>query len=398
MAFKRAKARIGERSITSGTGPWVLSGALDPSHNTFASYLSDGDSIEITALEPGVAFWAGIGTYTASTNSIAPTTIEESHGSFGANTKEIFAGPLPSRHLLKEDMAGAIVTGGTSTAYTVASFRNYDTLTRLHGQAIAFSPHVINGQTVTLNVDGLGAKPLRKAPGVELQSNVLIAGTPYTALYSNVDQSFYLHAFGDAPGIPIGAGCDYFAATTPSTHFAFPQGQAISRTSFAALFALIGTTYGVGDGSTTFNLPDLRGKVRAMVQQVGMGGPPLSSSFFGGNPTVLGATGGGESETLTLAQLPTGINSAGNNSITVAPTTGWNVPATQGGITGQRYNNGTGVLGNNFPTSTSGGVGDWASIGFNGTNTIGVTSNNTSGAAHNIVQPTIITNYIIRVL
>jgi microcystin-dependent protein len=45
--------------------------------------------------------------------------------------------------------------------------------------------------------------------------------------------------------------------TAPSGWLAC-SGQAVSRTTFAALFAAIGTTYGVGDGSTTFNLPDLR--------------------------------------------------------------------------------------------------------------------------------------------
>lgn len=38
------------------------------------------------------------------------------------------------------------------------------------------------------------------------------------------------------------------------------NGAAVSRTTYAALFAIIGTTYGVGDGATTFNLPDLRGE------------------------------------------------------------------------------------------------------------------------------------------
>jgi microcystin-dependent protein len=57
---------------------------------------------------------------------------------------------------------------------------------------------------------------------------------------------------------------DYWGTTTPNSSFAFPTGQAISRTTYAALFALIGATYGVGDGTTTFNLPDKTGRVSAM--------------------------------------------------------------------------------------------------------------------------------------
>ncbi|HEY7845769.1 MAG TPA: phage terminase large subunit, partial [Bradyrhizobium sp.] len=63
--------------------------------------------------------------------------------------------------------------------------------------------------------------------------------------------------------IPLGAGLDYWGSTTPNSSFAFPSGQAISRTTYVALFALVGTTYGAGDGSTTFNLPDKRGRVSA---------------------------------------------------------------------------------------------------------------------------------------
>ena len=49
----------------------------------------------------------------------------------------------------------------------------------------------------------------------------------------------------------------------PNSSFVFPVGQAISRTTYSALFAIMGTTHGSGDGSTTFNLPDKRGRVVA---------------------------------------------------------------------------------------------------------------------------------------
>jgi microcystin-dependent protein len=50
-----------------------------------------------------------------------------------------------------------------------------------------------------------------------------------------------------------------FTGATAPTNFMICDGTAISRTTYATLFALISTTYGVGDGSTTFNLPDMRG-------------------------------------------------------------------------------------------------------------------------------------------
>ena len=59
--------------------------------------------------------------------------------------------------------------------------------------------------------------------------------------------------------IPVGAVVA-FAMSTPPTGFLKANGAAISRTAYSALFAKIGTTYGAGNGSTTFNVPDLRGE------------------------------------------------------------------------------------------------------------------------------------------
>jgi microcystin-dependent protein len=53
---------------------------------------------------------------------------------------------------------------------------------------------------------------------------------------------------------------EFFATNTAPTGWLKANGAAISRSTYAALFAAIGTTYGAGDGSTTFNVPDLRGE------------------------------------------------------------------------------------------------------------------------------------------
>ena len=66
-------------------------------------------------------------------------------------------------------------------------------------------------------------------------------------------------AFATIGGVPTGA-VFYFAANTAPTGFLKANGAAVSRTTYAALFAITGTTYGAGDGTTTFNLPDLRGE------------------------------------------------------------------------------------------------------------------------------------------
>ena len=63
-----------------------------------------------------------------------------------------------------------------------------------------------------------------------------------------------------ATAAPAGRIEAYAGATAP-TGYLLCDGTAVSRTTYAALFAITSTTYGVGDGSTTFNVPDLRGRV-----------------------------------------------------------------------------------------------------------------------------------------
>lgn len=83
-------------------------------------------------------------------------------------------------------------------------------------------------------------------------------------------------------GLPAGSIMAW-ATNTPPANWLLADGSAVSRSVYSSLFAVIGTQYGVGDGSTTFTLPDLRGRV-----PVGK-----NAGTFG----TLGATGGVESET-----------------------------------------------------------------------------------------------------
>lgn len=66
--------------------------------------------------------------------------------------------------------------------------------------------------------------------------------------------------FGSPGGsVPVGS-VFHVAGSVAPTGYLIANGQAVSRATYATLFAVIGTTYGAGDGSTTFNLPDLRGE------------------------------------------------------------------------------------------------------------------------------------------
>ncbi len=259
----------------------------------------------------------------------------------------------------------------------------------MNGAMIAFTPHTTCGATVTLSVDSLGAKPLRTSTSVELQSGMLIAGTPYVATYNNSDGVWYLHNFyGNPFNVPLGSGLDYWGSSAPNSAFALAQGQAISRTTYATLFSLFSTTYGIGDGSTTFNIPDKVGRVSAMLDG---GSARLSATYFGSSPATLGNHGGLESHTLIAGEVPS-LTSTGTNSISV--TSSATVPQTPSTAPVQQISSGINpYLGGSLATLTS-----------TGSNSISVASTGTGGAGagaaspHAIVQPTIICNYIIRII
>lgn len=90
------------------------------------------------------------------------------------------------------------------------------------------------------------------------------------------------------PIVPTGAVLPYGGTTAPGG-WLLCNGQAVSRTTQATLFAVIGTTYGDGDGTTTFNLPDLSGRF------------PLGA----GNGHSRGDEGGAEAHELTTEEMPT---------------------------------------------------------------------------------------------
>lgn len=328
----------------------------------------------------GVAWWS----QTAASNATADPVVNWSEGQSPSSINDSSRAEMASVRKWVDDITGAIVTGGTSTALTVASYQTFDNLARLNGQMIAFTPHTNNGGTTTLNVDGLGAKPLRSAPSTELVAGHLVQGTPYVAVYNNSDQAFYLRGFfGNPYSIPVGGVLPYTGASAPNSSFVLPYGQAISRTTYASYFSLVSTTFGSGDGSTTFNVPDLRGRVIAGLDNMGgSSASRLTSNYFGATATNLGATGGSESHTLTTAQLAS--HSHANTLNDPGHTHSHNANAQSASTTG-----GGGFTIANYSAATI------------SANTTGITINNASagsGNAHNNTQPTMVLGLILRII
>lgn len=97
----------------------------------------------------------------------------------------------------------------------------------------------------------------------------------------------------------IGTVCDFAGAAAPSG-WLLCNGQAVSRATYAALFGVIGATYGAGDGSTTFNVPDLCGRVTSGLDN--MGSITAKGRLTG--YTTVGVTGGAQTHTLSTAEIP----------------------------------------------------------------------------------------------
>ena len=118
---------------------------------------------------------------------------------------------------------------------------------------------VVNGLPIRLQ-DSSGA------PFVSLKSPSALSGNVALTLPSSITNGGFLQTDGSGnlsfqivAGVPSGSVFCMAVATVP-TGYLECNGAAVSRTTYAALFAIIGTNYGTGNGSSTFNLPDLRGE------------------------------------------------------------------------------------------------------------------------------------------
>lgn len=157
-------------------------------------------------------------------------------------------------------------------------------------------------------------------------------------------------------------------ATAPSK-WLLCYGQAISRTTYGDLYAAIGNTWGAGDGTTTFNVPDFRG--RALIGKDDMGGTSanrITTPGAGFDGDVLGATGGNEflqthNHTATVTdpghthnatpnnQTPGGLNGFANTGNSSNTTTTYNLGTATTGITVTNADAGTGTSQNVQPSA-----------------------------------------------
>lgn len=202
-------------------------------------------------------------------------------------------------------------------------------------------------------------------------------------------------SFSVAANRIVGECVAYGGSAAPSL-WLLCYGQAISRTTYASLFGAIGTTFGAGDGLTTFNVPDDRGRVTAGADNMGGSAANRLTTASGMTTGNLGGTGGLETITLTTAQLAVhshGVTDPGHNHAVTDPTHTHTHNA--GGLTGSIVTNFTSVTTAATPNVPAAINSAATGISIN-SNTTGISINNAgSGSAHNNVQPTIVKNVII---
>lgn len=161
-------------------------------------------------------------------------------------------------------------------------------------------------------------------PGIaftnDLNTGIYRPGSDQIAIVVGGVQVALFNSGGLQGTTPIGAIVDYGGSTAP-TLWVLCYGQNLSRATYAALFAIIGTTFGSGDGATTFGIPDLRG--RLCYGRDDMGGAAasrLTTTYYGTDPAVLGNVGGAQSKQLVTGNLPS-YTPSGSISVTDGPIT-----------------------------------------------------------------------------
>ena len=247
------------------------------------------------------------------------------------------------------------VAGLTNSGNTVLGDAGGDTLT-INSNAMAI-PNTLNVGSNTLYLSPSGTQV--GIGTTTVGSNMLtVAGTVASTAGGFVfpDSTTQTTAV-TAPA----ASMMVFAGASAPSGWLLCFGQAISRTTYATLFSAVSTTYGIGDGSTTFNLPDMRGRVAAGADNMGgSAAGRLTSTTMSPDGNTLSATGGTQTHTLITAEMPSHTH----------------------------------ALSDAYPGVNTGG--SWQQNGGAYGGSIGTIGSTGGGGAHLNVQPTLVLNYIIK--
>lgn len=176
------------------------------------------------------------------------------------------------------------------------------------------------GSSGPVNINNISSGPINLDQATNVTGALTVTGAINQT--GNLSTSGTITSFG-IPVYPtlIGQVFPYLGSIVPPGCLAL-DGSAISRTTYSTLFALIGTTFGVGDGTTTFNLPDLRRRT-----VIGSGGTAVGSIGI-----TIGSTGGEELHTMTQSELVAHTHTISQNTTSASSGGGVTVATTAGTV------------------------------------------------------------------
>lgn len=188
----------------------------------------------------------------------APSTVNNSARFMMQRLKEFVA-----------DLGAITAVGGSANVLTFTAKSGFSTYS--DGIRLAFRASADNTGAVTLNVNAAGAKPVVKYTvdgETALSAGEIQAGGIYEVIYSAALSGasggwLVLNPTNVPVPVPQAIASGFISAagmSTVPTGWLECNGAAVSRTTYANLFSAIGVGWGAGDGSTTFNVPELRGE------------------------------------------------------------------------------------------------------------------------------------------
>ena len=400
----------------NGTGVGSSTTITATSNSSFTGSIT-GTTLTVTAVASGIV---AIGQVVTGTGVAASTTIT-ALGSGTGGTGTYTVSPTQPTAVASTALVGTTTLGSAGT-YTVSQSQI------VASNAMTATTVVASPTTITAFSTGSGGTGT-----YTISSSQTVPSTAMTSSMSVV-QDTYITALGSGTG---GTGTYTVGVnqTIPSTSmlstpatltgWLLAYGQAVSRSTYSNLYTAIGTVYGVGDGSTTFNVPDLRGRVPFGKDD--MGGAPvnrITNAVSGLVATTLGATGGNQNvqshaHTATDPGHTHGVNDLGHDHTTTVNDIGhYHQQGTEGiwltnnaplyGTAGASFtgNRSWGAAQNNqawiaAPTSTNGtGINVVVNSRVTGitnvANATGFTVNTYGTGASANIPPAIILNYIIK--